>query len=82
MSFFMSDAIGPRSKGGAPIGTVMEGDTRKLEEALDKGEGRATLKMKRDGQAVVEDVVSRCGVGVASLTAVINDPPSHDIYPL
>lgn len=66
----MSDAIGPRSKGGAPIGTVMEGDTRKLEEALDKGEGRATLKMRRDGQAVVEEVVSGCGVGVASVVCL------------
>ena len=57
---FPPDAIGPRSKGGAPMGTVMEGDTRKLEAALDKGEGRGrtTLKMKRDGQAVVEEVVS------------------------
>ncbi len=42
------------------MGSVMEGDTRKLEQALDKGEGRGrtTLKMKRDGQAVVEEVVS------------------------
>ena len=37
--------------------SVLEGDTCKLEQALDKGEGRATLKMKRDGQAVVEEVV-------------------------
>ena len=52
------DAIGPRSKGGASMATVMEGDTRKLEQALERGEGRTTLKMKRDGQAVVEEVVS------------------------
>lgn len=53
------DAIGPRSKGGATMVAVMEGDTRKLEEAVAKGEGRTTLKMRRDGQAVVEQVV--CG---------------------
>ena len=57
-SLSVSDAIGPRSKGGAPIGSVMDGDTRKLEEVLVKGEGRATLKMRRDGEAVVEEVVS------------------------
>lgn len=55
-----SDGIGPRSKGGAPMGSVMEGDTRKLEEAMGRGEGRTTLKMKRDGQAVVEQVVCMC----------------------
>lgn len=40
------------------MATVMEGDTRKLEEAVGRGEGRTTLKMKRDGAAVVEKVVS------------------------
>ena len=57
LSLMCSDGIGPRSKGGVPMGSVMEGDTRKLEEAVGKGEGRTTLKMKRDGQAVVEQVV-------------------------
>lgn len=38
--------------------SVMEGDTRRLEQAVEKGEGRATLKMKRDGQTLVEEVVS------------------------
>ena len=57
LSDVCSDGIGPRSKGGVPMGSVMEGDTRKLEEAVGKGEGRTTLKMKRDGQAVVEQVV-------------------------
>lgn len=40
------------------MATVMESDTRRLEQALERGEGRTTLKMKRDGQAVVEEVVS------------------------
>ena len=36
----------------------MEGDPNKLEEAVSKGEGRATLRLKKDGKAVVEEVVS------------------------
>ena len=60
-----TDAIGPRNRGGAPMGSVMEGDRSKLEEALVRGEGRATLKMRRDGQAVVEEVV--CGKDVVTL---------------
>ncbi len=39
--------------------SVMEGDTRQLEEAVAKGEGRATLKMKKNGQPVVEEVVRK-----------------------
>ncbi len=54
----ITDAIGPRSKGGTSVTSVIEGDSRKLEQAVNKGEGRATLKMKRDGAAVVEEVVS------------------------
>ena len=54
-----SDAIAPRSKGGgASVLPVLDGDTDKLEEAVIKGEGRATLRLKKDGQAVVEEVVS------------------------
>ena len=54
------DAIAPRSassKGGAM--PVLEGDTGRLEGAVNKGEGRATLRLKKDGQAVVEQVVSK-----------------------
>lgn len=54
------DAIAPRSsssKGGAM--PVLEGDTSHLEGAVNKGEGRATLRLKKDGQAVVEEVVRR-----------------------
>ena len=53
-----TDAIAPRSsssKGGAM--PVLEGDTSRLEGAVSKGEGRATLRLKKDGQAVVEQVV-------------------------
>ncbi len=43
------------------MGALIEGDTcRKLEQAVEKGEGRTTLKMRRDGQAVVEQVVRVC----------------------
>ena len=38
---------------------VLEGDTGRLEGAVNKGEGRATLRLKKDGQAVVEQVVSK-----------------------
>ena len=48
MSFSMSDAIeGPRSKGGAPIGTVMEGDTRSLRRL---GQGGGTGHAQDDKQ--------------------------------
>lgn len=53
-----ADAIAPRSsssKGGAM--PVLEGETSRLEGAVSKGEGRATLRLKKDGQAVVEEVV-------------------------
>jgi len=33
-------------------------DSSKLEEAVSKGEGRATLRLKKDGQAVVEEVTA------------------------
>ena len=47
-----SDAIAPRSKGGgALVLPVLDGDTDKLEEAVIKGEGRATLRLKKDGQS-------------------------------
>ena len=36
---------------------ILEGDAGKLEEKLNKTEGRATLRLKQDGQAVVEEVV-------------------------
>lgn len=54
----ITDVIGPRSRSGTATTSVMEGDTQRLEEAVERGEGRATLKMKRDGQAIVEEVVS------------------------
>ena len=38
---------------------VIEGDTSRLEGAMSKGEGRATLRLKKDGQAVVEQVVRK-----------------------
>ena len=37
---------------------MLEGETSRLEGAVRKGEGRATLRLKKDGQAVVEQVVS------------------------
>lgn len=57
--FTLTDAIAPRSsssKGGAM--PVLEGDTSRLQGAVSKGEGRATLRLKKDGKAVVEEVVS------------------------
>ena len=60
ISYCFIDAIAPRSassKGGAM--PVLEGDTDRLEGAVSKGEGRATLRLKKDGQAVVEQVVSK-----------------------
>ena len=66
MSVFISppplpspDAIAPRGTGGkVATSLVMAGDSSRLEEAVGKGEGRATLRLKSDGQAVVEKVVS------------------------
>ena len=59
LTYTHSVAIAPRSKGGgASVLPVLDGDTDKLEEAVIKGEGRATLRLKKDGQAVVEEVVS------------------------
>ncbi len=54
-----SESIAPRgaSKGGVAV-PVMTGDTGRLEEMVAHGEGRATLRLKKDGQAVVEEVVS------------------------
>ena len=53
------DAIAPRGSGKNPsAASVLEGDPEKLEQAVSKGEGRATLRLKKDGQAVVEEVVS------------------------
>ena len=55
---YLADAIAPRSS-SSKLGTmpVLEGDTSLLEGAVSKGEGRATLRLKKDGQAVVEEVV-------------------------
>ena len=58
----LTDAIAPRgssSKAGASVMSVLDGDTSKLEQAVSKGEGRATLRLKKDGQAVVEEVVGQ-----------------------
>ena len=40
---------------------VLDGDVGKLEELVSQGEGRATLRLKKDGQAVVEEVVRGSG---------------------
>lgn len=52
------DAIAPRRTAKATTVAVLDQNTQKLEELLAKGEGRATLRLKKDGQAVVEQVVS------------------------
>lgn len=54
------EAIAPRgsSKSGAAMVPVLEGDTSQLEAAVSKGEGRTTLRLKKDGQAVVEEVTA------------------------
>lgn len=39
----------------------MDGDPAKLEQTVSKGEGRATLRLKKDGEAVVEEVVREEG---------------------
>eukprot|EP00731_Ephydatia_muelleri_P018108 Em0011g148a len=51
------DAIAPRRTAKATTVAVLDQNTQKLEELLAKGEGRATLRLKKDGQAVVEQVV-------------------------
>ena len=62
-SFFTSaDAIAPRGSGKNPSAvSVLDGDPEKLEQAVGKGEGRATLRLKKDGEAVVEEVVREEG---------------------
>ena len=52
------DAIAPRRTAKATTAAVLDQNPQKLEELLGKGEGRATLRLKKDGQAVVEQVVS------------------------
>ena len=53
------DAIAPRGSGKNPTAaSVLDGDPGKLEQAVNKEEGRATLRLKKEGHAVVEEVVS------------------------
>ena len=56
--FPVSDAIAPRRTAKSITTAVLDQNPQKLEELVGKGEGRATLRLKKDGQAVVEQVVS------------------------
>ena len=68
-----TEAIAPRGSGrsGAAMVPVLEGDTSQLEAAVNKGEGRSTLRLKKDGQAVVEEVVSQTFTGYLRLSLVL-----------
>lgn len=63
LSFSLSlleDAIAPRGasgKGNLFAVPVMEGCSEKLEEKVTKTEGRATLRLKNNGLAAVEEIV-------------------------
>lgn len=52
--------IAPRgtSKGVANKASVLEQDPLMVEAAIDKGGKKATLRLKQNGSAVVEEVVS------------------------
>ena len=56
--FIPPDAIAPRGSVKNPTAaSVLDGDPGKLEQVMSKEERRATLRLKKDGQAVVEEVV-------------------------
>ena len=53
------EGIAPRGSGKKPTtASILEGDTGRLEQAVEKEGGRATLRLKKDGEATVEEVVS------------------------
>ena len=56
------DGISPRGSGKNPTtASILDGTTGgggRLEQAVNKEGGRATLRLKKDGQATVEEVVS------------------------
>ena len=58
------DGIAPRSSSKNPTSpaAILDGggDLGRLEEAVNKEGGRATLRLKKDGQATVEEVVCVC----------------------
>lgn len=51
------DAIAPRRTAKSTATAVLDQHPQKLEELLGKGEGKATLRLKKGGQAVVEQVI-------------------------
>ena len=57
---------------------MLEGETSRLEGAVRKGEGRATLRLKKDGQAVVEQVVSVLSLNRRSDSKVARNSQSPD----
>lgn len=59
--------IAPRgaSKPTANKASVLEQDPSMVEAAIDKGGKKATLRLKQNGQAVVEEVVRDNGITVA-----------------
>ena len=55
-----ADAIAPRGYSKNPsAATVLDGDLEKLEEAVNKGEGRTTLQFRKSGPAIVKEVVRK-----------------------
>ena len=54
------EGIAPRGSGMTKPTTasILDGDPGRLEQAVEKEGGRATLRLKKDGQATVEEVVS------------------------
>ena len=53
------EGIAPRGSGRKPTtASILDGDPGRLEQAVEKEGGRATLRLKKDGQATVEEVVS------------------------
>ena len=50
--------IAPRGKSAANKASVLEQDPTMVEAAISKGGKKATLRLKQNGSAVVEEVVS------------------------
>ena len=65
--FIILEEIGPRSQRGSS-GRVLDGPTAEGGNLEDKvGSGRATLRLKQNGPAVVEEVVS-CHFKIVTMT--------------
>ena len=53
-----TDGIAPRGSGkNLTTTSILDENPGKLEAVVSKGEGRTTLRLKKNGQAVVEEVV-------------------------